>query len=405
MKLTRNINLHGVVLTIDEDAYQLLKDYLSDIESRLPADEQKDVMDDVESRIAELLQSALFAQKGQSVTIDMVRDVRTRIGEPDEFGENKRPAIKREPKITRQGVGRVLTIVLKAILIIIAVQLFFPVLAVVFGLLVAFFGISIGGIAVIPALGLELFDGSTAWTWLLCLSVAVAVSMPIFMIVYWIVKYSREHRHPSLRFWLISLLVWVLSLCGLVASADKALKVNNTDWATVMEYLDEIDDDASIVNEVREVDAFHAIELSGAMKAEIHVGQPQEVKVRFDRLGEVETTVEDGVLRVLGKGNHGGRAVISVPTLDALSLSGASKIDIDGDVDSLRLDAVGASKIDAEELTVKDLHLNVSGASKAEVYVTGTLWAQAAGASKITYHGNPEVLQSLAVGASRIKRD
>ena len=405
MKLTRNINLHGDVLTIDEDAYQLLKDYLSDIESRLPADEQKDVMDDVESRIAELLQSALFAQKGQSVTIDMVRDVRMRIGEPDEFGENKRPAIKREPKITRQGVGRVLTIVLKAILIIIAVQLFFPVLAVVFGLLVAFFGISIGGIAVIPALGLELFDGSTAWTWLLCLSVAVAVCMPIFMIVYWIVKYSREHRHPSLRFWLISLLVWVLSLCGLVASADKALKVNNTDWATVMEYLDEIDDDASIVNEVREVDAFHAIELSGAMKAEIHVGQPQEVKVRFDRLGEVETTVEDGVLRVLGKGNHGGRAVISVPTLDALSLSGASKIDIDGDVDSLRLDAVGASKIDAEELTVKDLHLNVSGASKAEVYVTGTLWAQAAGASKITYHGNPEVLQSLAVGASRIKRD
>ena len=127
MKLTRNINLHGVVLTIDEDAYQLLKDYLSDIESRLPADEQKDVMDDVESRIAELLQSALFAQKGQSVTIDMVRDVRTRIGEPNEFGENKRPAIKREPKITRQGVGRVLTIVLKAILIIIAIQLFFPV--------------------------------------------------------------------------------------------------------------------------------------------------------------------------------------------------------------------------------------------------------------------------------------
>ena len=99
------------------------------------------------------------------------------------------------------------------------------------------------------------------------------------------------------------------------------------------------------------------------------------------------------------------RAVISVPTLDALSLSGASKIDIDGDVDSLRLDAVGASKIEAEDLTVKDLHLNVSGASKAEVYVTGTLWAQAAGASKITYHGNPEVLQSLAVGASRIKRD
>ena len=35
MKLTRNINLHGVVLNIDEDAYELLKEYLSDIESRM----------------------------------------------------------------------------------------------------------------------------------------------------------------------------------------------------------------------------------------------------------------------------------------------------------------------------------------------------------------------------------
>ena len=36
MKLTRSINLNGVVLTIDEDAYLLLKDYLDDIEHRLP---------------------------------------------------------------------------------------------------------------------------------------------------------------------------------------------------------------------------------------------------------------------------------------------------------------------------------------------------------------------------------
>ena len=88
MKLTRSINLQGVVFTIDEDAYQLLKDYLSDIESRLPIDEKKDVMDDLESRLAELLQSALFAQKVESVTIEMIRDVRARIGEPDAFGDH-----------------------------------------------------------------------------------------------------------------------------------------------------------------------------------------------------------------------------------------------------------------------------------------------------------------------------
>lgn len=241
MKLTRSINLHGVVLNIDEDAYQLLKDYLSDIENRLPADERQDVMDDLESRIAELMQSALFDHKYESVTINMVRDVRARIGEPSEFGENKRPVIKRD-RITRQGVGRVLSIVLKAILIIFAIQLLFPVLAVIFSLMMAFFGVSLGGLALIPAFGPELFGGSIGWTWLLCLSIIVAVVMPLYMIVHWIVKYSRERKHPSLKFWIITLLIWLLSLGGLTASAVKAVKANGDSIYPLLETIDRMDD-------------------------------------------------------------------------------------------------------------------------------------------------------------------
>ena len=240
MKLTRSINLQGVVLTIDEDAYQLLKEYLADIESRLPKDERQDVMDDLEGRIAELLRAALFDHKYESVTTEMVRNVRARIGEPEEFGENKRPVIKRE-RISRQGVGRVLTIVLKAILIIIAIQLLFPLLAMIFGLLMAFFGISIGGIALFPALGVELFGGSVGWAWVLGLSLVAAVGLPIYMIVHWIVKYSREHKHPSLRFWMITLLIWILSLGGLVASTVKALQVNETTISSVIEELDNLE--------------------------------------------------------------------------------------------------------------------------------------------------------------------
>jgi len=239
MKLTRSINLQGVVFTIDEDAYQLLKDYLADIESRLPQDEQKDVMDDLESRIAELFQSALFAQKSEAVTIEMVRDVRARTGEPDEFGENKRPKLKRE-WITRQGIGRVLAIVLKVILIIIALQVLFPVLAIIFALLMAFFGITIGGSALLPALGFELLGGSTAWTCVLCVSVILALAMPVYMLVHWIVKYSRERKHPSLRFWIITLLIWILSFGGLAASAGKMIKVNGPDLVTAIETFDQM---------------------------------------------------------------------------------------------------------------------------------------------------------------------
>jgi len=405
MKLTRTINLHGVIVHIDEDAYQLLKDYLADIENRLPADERKDVMEDLESRIAELLQSALFAQKSESATIEMVQEVRRRIGAPEEFGENKRPVFKRE-HLNRQGIGRVLTIILKAILIIIAIQLLFPVLAVLFALLMAFFGLTLGGMAIIPAMGFELMGGSTGWTWVLCLSVLMTVAMPIYMIVHWIVKYSRERRHPSLRFWLISLLIWLIALGGLVASTTKALHANGTDLITVLDKLDEMDEDQSLVKETRELEPFHAISMGGAIRAEIHVGDPQEVKVRYDNImGNVVTEVKDGVLTLRGEGDHSAKVVISVPSLDELNMTGACKVDIDGAVENLRADISGASRLDAEDLSVQDLHINVSGASKAEMSVTGTLWAQASGASKIIYHGDPQVSQRLCIGASCIQQN
>ena len=404
MKLTRSINLQGVVFTIDEDAYQLLKDYLSDIDSRLPFDEKKDVMDDLESRIAELLRSALFAQKVESVTVEMIKDVRARIGEPDAFGENKRPVFKRD-RISRQGIGRVISIILKAILIIIAIQVLFPVLAVIFALLMAFFGISIGGMALVPALGFELFGGSTAWTWVLCLSVVVALAMPVYMIVHWIVKYSRERKHPSLRFWIIAILVWLLSLGGLIASAAKALQVNGTDIVTVLETLDDLDDDANLIREVRETEPFNAIDAAGAVKLEVYVGEPQAVNVRYAQSGAVTTEVVDGVLKICGVDNHRGKAVINVPSLEAINLTGASRAEVHGLTDELRANISGASKLDADDLWVKNMHITVSGASKAEVNVTDSLWAQANGASKIEYQGNPSVQQSISLGASKIHRN
>ncbi len=404
MKLTRSINLQGVVFTIDEDAYQLLKDYLSDIDSRLPFDEKKDVMDDLESRIAELLRSALFAQKVESVTVEMIKDLRARIGEPDAFGENKRPVFKRD-RISRQGIGRVISIILKAILIIIAIQVLFPVLAVIFALLMAFFGISIGGMALVPALGFELFGGSTAWTWVLCLSVVVALAMPVYMIVHWIVKYSRERKHPSLRFWIIAILVWLLSLGGLIASAAKALQVNGTDIVTVLETLDDLDDDADLIREVRETEPFNAIDAAGAVKLEVYVGEPQAVNVRYAQSGAVTTEVVDGVLKICGVDNHSGKAVINVPSLEAINLTGASRAEVHGLTDELRANISGASKLDADDLWVKNMHITVSGASKAELNVTDSLWAQAMGASKIEYQGNPSVQQSISLGASKIHRN
>ena len=239
MKITRNINLHGVVLTMDDDAYQELKDYLADIENRLPEDEKTDVMDDLESRIAEVLQSELFARSAQVVTQMMIKNIENRIGAPSEFGENKRPTIKRE-RFNRQGLGRVLAIILKVILIIIAIQILAPVLAVLFGLLMAVLGISLGGAALVPAIGFTL-TGSAAWTWVLSLSLICAIVMPLVMIIHWIVKYAREHKHPSLRFWMITLLLWFLSIGGLIASGIQILAANGQTLSSLLLLLNALD--------------------------------------------------------------------------------------------------------------------------------------------------------------------
>ena len=106
----------------------------------------------------------------------------------------------------------------------------------------AFFGLSIGGIALVPALGFELFGGSIGWTWVLCLSVIAAAGIPVFMIVYWIVKWSRERKHPSLRFWVITLLIWFMSLGGLSASVCKIFQENGTNITAVIESLENMEE-------------------------------------------------------------------------------------------------------------------------------------------------------------------
>ncbi|MCD8185255.1 MAG: PspC domain-containing protein, partial [Rikenellaceae bacterium] len=88
MKKTIDINLGGTAFTIDEDAYQALKNYLDDIVSRLP-DEDADVINDIEARLSELLQAHLSIRY-QVVDLRMVKAAMGVMGKPDEFGEKKR---------------------------------------------------------------------------------------------------------------------------------------------------------------------------------------------------------------------------------------------------------------------------------------------------------------------------
>jgi hypothetical protein len=54
MKKTININLNGIPFIIDEDAYQILNSYLLEVGKHFSTEEEKEIMKDIEARIAEL---------------------------------------------------------------------------------------------------------------------------------------------------------------------------------------------------------------------------------------------------------------------------------------------------------------------------------------------------------------
>jgi phage shock protein PspC (stress-responsive transcriptional regulator) len=85
MKTTIKINLSGQIFTLDDDAYESLKKYLDSISRRFrDTAEGIEIIEDIESRIAELFQEKI-SDKKQVITIEDVEDVIQRMGQPEDI--------------------------------------------------------------------------------------------------------------------------------------------------------------------------------------------------------------------------------------------------------------------------------------------------------------------------------
>ena len=466
MKETRTINLNGSVFHIDYDAYLLLRDYLQDIEMRLPIDDRKSILEDIEARIAEFFSNTLFANNTQVVTIPLVEAAQAQIGAPSEFGSNSRP----KPKVIKSqnsGCRRTLGIVLNIILLVLALPMIFTGLAVFFGIVMSLFGVVLAGgtsLAAIMPLFPVLADMFVAgWTWLiplLMIALVLIIVLPIVMVVYALVTYLRTRKGPKARFWWITASLWLASLIFWGASLVRLYKSYEMapDILKVMTF-DGLDvDDAGTVTSQLQLDAYHSLELRGAAKLVLH-NAPEASTVLTTNLllqnmgiADIRAEVRDSVLyiemptyppiddmiatftiaspilrqiTVYGAGdiesaegqvlaqreltlNLNGAAeadlLLNVQSL-TIDAKGASKLELQGTAEKANITIAGAGELEAEDLLTQVMHINCAGASKAEVNVATELWAQAAGASKITYKGTPRVKQNMAVGGSTIRRD
>ena len=85
MKKNITINLCGRLFQIDEDAYELLQQYMESLRQSFERQEDgNEIVNDIEARIAELFDE-LRQQGIEAITIDHVKDIITRIGKPEEL--------------------------------------------------------------------------------------------------------------------------------------------------------------------------------------------------------------------------------------------------------------------------------------------------------------------------------
>ena len=85
MKTTVNINISGQSFIIDEDAFQHLSVYLNNIKSRFSNEnEAKEVVEDIEARIAELFITSSTASRSV-VSMQQVEQVIAKLGKPEDI--------------------------------------------------------------------------------------------------------------------------------------------------------------------------------------------------------------------------------------------------------------------------------------------------------------------------------
>jgi hypothetical protein len=180
--------------------------------------------------------------------------------------------------------------------------------------------------------------------------------------------------------------------------------------------------------ESRPLDDFTGVDVGGAFQVELVAQKDFAVEVEADDnvVPLVKTYVTGGVLHIESEKrfNTSNPVVIrvSAPTVESIEASGASKVsasnlksrnlsvdtsgackvNLSGETAGLTVDVSGASSINAEELRAETANVDASGASSVAVNATARLVADASGASKISYAGNPASVEKKASGASKV---
>lgn len=106
MKKTLTVNLGGIVYNIDEDAYRLLDNYLKNLRLHFRKQQgAEEIVNDIEIRIAELFSEQVTNVK-QVIAITDVEEIISRVGKPEDFGDEDDEAGDSKKKSHSDATGQ-----------------------------------------------------------------------------------------------------------------------------------------------------------------------------------------------------------------------------------------------------------------------------------------------------------
>ena len=123
-----------------------------------------------------------------------------------------------------------------------------------------------------------------------------------------------------------------------------------------------------------------------------------DFKLELSGASNLDIDIEAGTaaIQLSGASELTGRLISAGAEME---LSGASQATLNGSAGSLTLQASGSSDADLSSYPLQNAVIDLSGASTADITVSGTLDAELSGASTLNYTGSP------ALGNTRITGD
>ena len=182
--------------------------------------------------------------------------------------------------------------------------------------------------------------------------------------------------------------------------------------------------------DTRNIVGFKKIKAESAIELNVSVTNGFSIVIEADDdvIYTVRTALEGDTLAISLKNKTESKSKITVtihmPELTALDLTGATtanvtgvkadelkidatgaaKVKINGEAKTLKVKAVGASSVDAENLKTEKAEVESVGASSITVAASEELKADATGASSVIYIGDPKQLKQNASDVSTIRK-